>query len=128
MTLNAGARSEGKAAPKIDVKHVARLAMLELEPEETERMQRELQSILEHMKELFSLDVEDVEPSFGSFDGAELRLYPDELRLGLCSEEFLRSVPAVRDSYVMVPRAGQEQRSSGEENHSRRELQAKNER
>lgn len=94
---------------KIDVKHVARLAMLELDPEETERMQRELQSILEHMEELFNLDVENVEPSFGSFDGVELRLSPDQVDEGFSSEEFLRGAPAVRDRFVMVPRGGREE-------------------
>ncbi|HHY35997.1 MAG TPA: Asp-tRNA(Asn)/Glu-tRNA(Gln) amidotransferase subunit GatC [Firmicutes bacterium] len=125
MPLKAGAGSGGKHTPKIDVKHVARLAMLKLEDGEAEKMQRELQSILEHMEELFSLDVKGVEPSFGSFDGAELRLFPDEVRAGLCRNEFLRGVPAVRDSYVMVPRTGQEQGSPRKNNEIEGEWRAR---
>ncbi|MBE3519363.1 MAG: Asp-tRNA(Asn)/Glu-tRNA(Gln) amidotransferase subunit GatC [Firmicutes bacterium] len=110
MPLNAGVGDGGKRVPKIDVRHVARLAMLELEDGEAEKMQRELQSILAHMEELFGLDVDGVQPSFGSFDEAELRLFADEVRAGLSRDEFLRGVPAVKDGYVMVPRTGQEQR------------------
>lgn len=96
--------------PGIDVHHVARLAMLEIDSSEAEKMQRELQTILEHMKVLFELDVENVEPSFGSFEAVELRLLPDVVTEGFPAEEFLRGAPAVRDRFVVVPRGARGQR------------------
>jgi aspartyl-tRNA(Asn)/glutamyl-tRNA(Gln) amidotransferase subunit C len=52
--------------PKItlkDVDHVARLARLELGPEDKERMRRELDGILSYIDKLRALDTEGVEPT-----------------------------------------------------------------
>lgn len=54
------------ADPKItlkDVEHVARLARLELGPEDKERMRRELDGILSYIDKLRALDTEGVEPT-----------------------------------------------------------------
>jgi aspartyl-tRNA(Asn)/glutamyl-tRNA(Gln) amidotransferase subunit C len=54
------------ADPKItlkDVEHVARLARLELGPEDKERMRRELDRILSYIDKLRALDTEGVEPT-----------------------------------------------------------------
>lgn len=54
------------ADPKItlkDVEHVARLARLELGPEDEERMRRELDGILSYIDKLRALDTEGVEPT-----------------------------------------------------------------
>ena len=45
-----------------DVERVAELAHLELKPEETPAMQRDLNAILEYMAQLNELDTEGVEP------------------------------------------------------------------
>jgi aspartyl-tRNA(Asn)/glutamyl-tRNA(Gln) amidotransferase subunit C len=52
--------------PKIslkDVEHVARLARLDLGPEEKERMRRELDGILSYIDKLRALDTDAVEPT-----------------------------------------------------------------
>jgi aspartyl-tRNA(Asn)/glutamyl-tRNA(Gln) amidotransferase subunit C len=46
-----------------DVEHVARLARLELGPEDKERMRRELDGILSYIDKLRALDTEGVEPT-----------------------------------------------------------------
>ena len=46
-----------------EVEHVARLARLELRPEEKERMRRELDGILAYIDKLRALDVDGVEPT-----------------------------------------------------------------
>ena len=54
------------ADPKItlkDVEHVARLARLELGPEEKERMRRELDGILNYIDKLRAVDTRSVEPT-----------------------------------------------------------------
>jgi aspartyl-tRNA(Asn)/glutamyl-tRNA(Gln) amidotransferase subunit C len=54
------------ADPKItlkDVEHVARLARLELGPEEKERMRRELDGILTYIDKLRAVDTRSVEPT-----------------------------------------------------------------
>ena len=52
--------------PKIsleEVEHVARLARLDLSPEEKERMRRELDGILSYIDKLRAVDTEAVEPT-----------------------------------------------------------------
>ena len=52
--------------PKIsleDVEHVARLARLDLGPEEKERMRRELDGILSYIDKLRAVDTDAVEPT-----------------------------------------------------------------
>jgi aspartyl-tRNA(Asn)/glutamyl-tRNA(Gln) amidotransferase subunit C len=46
-----------------DVEHVARLARLQLGPEEEERMRRELDGILTYIDKLRAVDTRDVEPT-----------------------------------------------------------------
>ena len=46
-----------------DVEHVARLARLELGPEEKERMRRELDGILTYIDKLGAVDTRSVEPT-----------------------------------------------------------------
>jgi aspartyl-tRNA(Asn)/glutamyl-tRNA(Gln) amidotransferase subunit C len=48
---------------RAQVLHVARLARLELNEEEVERMARELSKVLEHIEKMRELDLEDVPPT-----------------------------------------------------------------
>lgn len=87
------------------VRHVARLARLGLEPEEEERMQRELSGILEHIERIQSLDLEGVPPTTHVVQLANV-LREDQPRPGLTREEALREAPAVLDDGFAVPRIG----------------------
>jgi aspartyl-tRNA(Asn)/glutamyl-tRNA(Gln) amidotransferase subunit C len=58
--------SEGEATPVIredEVKNIARLAHLDLAPDELQRMTRELERILAYVKQLEELDLEGVPPT-----------------------------------------------------------------
>ena len=50
--------------PTIDVAYIARLAKLELTPEETERFTADLNQVLEHVTQLSAWDVEGIEPMY----------------------------------------------------------------
>ena len=43
--------------PQIDIKYVAALARLEIRPEQAERLQNDLQNIVEYINELGELDI-----------------------------------------------------------------------
>ena len=49
--------------PQIDIKYVAALARLEIRPEQAERLQNDLQNIVEYINELGELDLTGVEPT-----------------------------------------------------------------
>ncbi len=53
---------------KNQVKHIAKLARLDLNEEEVEEFQEELSSILDYVDQLKELDVSDVEPTSYSVD------------------------------------------------------------
>ena len=90
-------------SPRLDVAYVARLARLDLTPDEVARLQGQLDHVLEHVRRLEAVDVTGVEPSAHAFDvhGA---LRADEPRPGLAHEEALRNAPAQADGQFLVPR------------------------
>ena len=87
------------------VRHVARLARLHLDPDEVERMRRELSSILEHVERIQSLDLTGVPPTTHVV-ALENVLRDDEPRPSLTPEEALREAPEVLAGGFAVPRMG----------------------
>lgn len=89
-----------------DVEYVAALAHLELSPEETERMQQQLDSILEYVEKLNQLDTAQVEPMAQVL--AEVRpdvaLRADEERPCLPHDEALAAAPDRDETYFKVPK------------------------
>lgn len=88
---------------KDDVRHVARLARLRLEPAETDRMTAELAKILEHIDKLSELDLSGVAPTAHVLAVTDV-MRPDKPRPGLSRDEALRNAPAVTDDCFRVPR------------------------
>lgn len=87
----------------IDVAYIARLAKLELTPEETERFTADLNQVLEHVAELSKWDVEDVEPMYHplpAFDAVRADV-PGE---SLSNEAALANAPAREDGQFRVPK------------------------
>lgn len=78
------------SASGFDVQTVARLARLELSPEEEDRLGRQFEQILAHIDQLNTLDTSNVEPTSHAIplknvfreDKAEVR-FPDEDLLSL---------------------------------------------
>lgn len=85
-----------------EVRHVARLARLQLSDEEVERMAHELAGVLEHIATINQLDLEAVEPTSHVVTVANA-LRADEPRPGLTRERALASAPAIADDGFAVP-------------------------
>jgi aspartyl-tRNA(Asn)/glutamyl-tRNA(Gln) amidotransferase subunit C len=88
-----------------DVRYVARLARLRLEPGEAERMTGELAKILEHIDKMSELDTADVPPTAHVLDVVNVQR-ADKVRPSLDRADALKNAPAVADDSFRVPRMG----------------------
>lgn len=84
------------------VLHVARLARLELEPEEVERMAGELSGVLEHVDKIAGLDLEDAPPTTHVVH-LENVLREDEVEPSLSRERALENAPDPDQDSFRVP-------------------------
>jgi aspartyl-tRNA(Asn)/glutamyl-tRNA(Gln) amidotransferase subunit C len=85
-----------------EVRHVARLARLELSDEEVDRMAIELAGVLEHISTISELDLAGVAPT-SHVVAVENALRPDEPRPSRTRERALAPAPAVADDGFAVP-------------------------
>lgn len=86
-----------------EVKKVALLARLELEPEELERQGRHLNDLLTQIEALQKLDVTGVEPTSHSVPLFNV-LREDVARPSLPRDAVLENAPESRDGCFVVPR------------------------
>jgi len=84
------------------VLHVARLARLELNDEEVERMTLELGKVLEHIETIGELDLDGVPPTSHVVPLSNA-LRADQPRPSLPREVALAAAPAVADGGFAVP-------------------------
>ena len=88
-----------------EVRRIAALARLRLEPGEEARLAGELSAILEYVRQLEALDVSGVEPMTHALAaGEETRLRADEVLPGLPPERALANAPAREGTCFQVPR------------------------
>lgn len=85
------------------VDHVARLARLDLDEAERERMAGELNAVLEHAAAIQALDLDGVEPTSHSVPLRNVTR-PDEVAPSLSPEEALANAPEAEDGRFRVPR------------------------
>lgn len=85
-----------------EVRHVARLARLQLSDAEVDRMAVELAVVLEHIATIEQLDLDDVAPTTHVV-AVENELRADEPQPSLARERALASAPAVSDDGFAVP-------------------------
>ena len=85
------------------VDHVARLARLDLSPDERERMSVELANILEHAERIQALDLDGVEPTAHALPLRNVAR-PDQVRPSLPQDVAVASAPAAEDGRFRVPR------------------------
>jgi aspartyl-tRNA(Asn)/glutamyl-tRNA(Gln) amidotransferase subunit C len=84
------------------VLHVARLARLDLAEDEVERMQRDLDRILDYVEELKVLDTSQVaETAHAAVDAAPLR--EDAVRPGVPNERAMAEAPRSSGGAFAVP-------------------------
>ena len=89
-----------------DVRYVARLARLRLEPDELTRMTGELAKILGHIDKIGELDIAHVEPMAHVLDVVNVSR-PDTERPSISRPDALRNAPAVTDDSFRVPQMSQ---------------------
>ena len=85
------------------VDHVARLARLDLSEEERTRMETELTSILAHVENIQSLELDSVEPTSHALPLSNV-MRPDAVGPCLSQQEALANGPEVEDGRFRVPR------------------------
>ena len=85
-----------------DVAKVARLARLDLSPNELERMTAQLSGMLEHFADIDALDLAAVEPMTQPYPLVNV-LRPDVVRPSLDRDEVLAAAPAAEDGRFRVP-------------------------
>lgn len=84
-----------------DVRHIARLARLELKSEEVALYQKQLERILESMAELGTLDTSKTEPTRGGLEASNV-LREDVLKRFDGTEALLANAPAREGPYFKV--------------------------
>jgi aspartyl-tRNA(Asn)/glutamyl-tRNA(Gln) amidotransferase subunit C len=88
---------------KDEVAHVARLARLSLSDDELERFTRQLGAVLDHARDVESLDTAGVPPTAHPLPIRNV-FREDELVPALDRDEVLSQAPAVEDHKFRVPR------------------------
>lgn len=96
------------------VRHVANLARLEFNDEETAHFTEQLTRILDYIGKLNELETDDVPPTshihphqifiLGSEEGAPHVAKPDAVKPSYPIEDVLRNAPEPEDGYFGVPR------------------------
>jgi aspartyl-tRNA(Asn)/glutamyl-tRNA(Gln) amidotransferase subunit C len=84
------------------VLHVARLARLELDPSEVEKLEHDLGSFLEYVETLNELDTSGI-PETAQVAVSEAPLRPDELVPGVTTEAALAEAPRKAGGGFAVP-------------------------
>lgn len=86
-----------------EVRHVARLARLELSDDQLQRYRDQLSAVLEHVARLAELDVDNVAPMAHPGDLVN-RLADDVAAPSLPVEVVLEIAPAAEGAYLAVPK------------------------
>ena len=85
-----------------DVTKVARLARLELTPEQLDRMTDQLGGMLDHFADIDSLDLSSVEPMTQPYPLVNV-FRPDVVRPGVDHGEVMAAAPVAEDGRFRVP-------------------------
>jgi aspartyl-tRNA(Asn)/glutamyl-tRNA(Gln) amidotransferase subunit C len=88
-------------ATKFDVRYIAELARIKLNPGEIATFESQLGHVLEHVEKLNQLDVKDVEPTAHSFPMYNV-FREDEIRPGLTREAALANAPRQAQGLFIV--------------------------
>ena len=85
-----------------EVIHIARLARLDLTPEEIERYREQLSAVLESFARLAQVDTTGIPPTASVLPSRSV-LRADEPRPGLPRDELLANAPDTEDGQFKVP-------------------------
>ena len=87
----------------MDIKYVAKLARLELTPEEEVKMAQQLEAVLSYVEKLKEVDISGVEPTAHAFPLVNVTR-PDESTISLSHQEALSNAPAQANGLFIVPK------------------------
>jgi aspartyl-tRNA(Asn)/glutamyl-tRNA(Gln) amidotransferase subunit C len=87
----------------MDVGYVAKLACIELTPEETTLFQGQLDQVLHYVEQLNELDVSNVEPTAHAIPVYNV-LRKDEPGTSLNHADVIANAPAATDGQIRVPK------------------------
>ncbi|MPZ54273.1 MAG: Asp-tRNA(Asn)/Glu-tRNA(Gln) amidotransferase subunit GatC [Acidimicrobiia bacterium] len=90
------------ADPQIDIVHVARLARLDLDPEQLEHYGAQLQDIVAYAADVQAIDTEGL-PEMSHPMGMDNSLRDDVVVASLDRERVLDNAPATEDGFLVVP-------------------------
>lgn len=90
------------AINKHELEHLAKLARIELNPKEEEKLLVDLENILDHFKELQTLDTEGVEPMAGGSDLKNI-FRDDTERENTNRGAGVDAFPEKQDGYLKIP-------------------------
>jgi aspartyl-tRNA(Asn)/glutamyl-tRNA(Gln) amidotransferase subunit C len=91
-----------------EVVHVAKLARLEIGPDELEKFTSQLDTILAYMDKLRGLNTEGVKPTYHAMEDLVNVLREDKVGETLPVEKALANVPVRMGNFVKVPRITEE--------------------
>lgn len=86
-----------------DVLKLAQLSKLDLSSEQVDRFRGELESIVEYVQQLQSVDVVGLEPT-NQISGLTNVMRDDEVRQYATPEDLLKNLPAQEDDLIKVRR------------------------
>ena len=85
---------------EIDIKKIAKLSRLAIEPERVERFQKDMQNIIEMVERLPEMGAGDLSPKVEDV----MTLREDEIAPSLPREEVLKNAPQTAAGCVVVPK------------------------
>jgi|ETNmetMinimDraft_15_1059895.scaffolds.fasta_scaffold190538_2 aspartyl-tRNA(Asn)/glutamyl-tRNA(Gln) amidotransferase subunit C len=88
---------------EIDVAYVAHLARMHLSDEEIARFQPQLAQIVDHVRQIQSLDTSDVEPTAHAIEIRNVAR-ADTRREGLSADVAMRNAPQNKEDLFVVPK------------------------
>lgn len=88
-----------------EVEHVARLARLQFDEQEMERLQQELSRIIDYINQLQELDLSGVPTTAHAVNVVNV-FRPDAEQPCLTQEEALANAPAAERGHFLVPKMG----------------------
>lgn len=86
-----------------EVRRIARLARLQFDPEEEQRLAVEMSAILDYMETLKELDTTDVPPMSHVLDLTNVAR-PDEVKQRITRDEALKNAPESDGAFFRVPK------------------------
>ncbi len=86
-----------------DVKHVAKLARLELSEDEITQFSKQLGGILEHVAQMNEIDTTGVEPMSSAIPSVNV-MREDEVKYEQTKEELMKNAPEEEAGFFKVPK------------------------